>query len=505
MAATFTAAAATSACLNFSPFACQDDTQCDAEPLGRCELGVGYCSYPDVACLETGYRYEPDAGDGLGGECVIPGGVGTGSTTTEADTEPVLDSGESTMGPQTGPDTGETATDDATTTGDCGGAGQECCTGNECDPGLACSEGVCGCVSAVAVGDRHSCAIKLDGSVWCWGANDLGQLAVAAPEMSSTPIQVMGFGPGSEATVLAARNHTCAIHGTTAACWGDNTDQKVDFGAAIPFVTTPSEAVWATPATHVGAGGTHTCVSRGADLPVICWGSNASGQLSGAGGPDPQMATIPPGLEPSAIALGQSHTCVSALTGELLCWGDNASGQLGLDPATTPMSSETNVIAIPPIGSVVAGFEHTCARAGSDVLCWGRNDQGQVGDGTGVSTFTPTIVTFPPGTAAVTSVVAAADQTCAIVAPGDVWCWGGNSNGELLLPGDKMGNDAFALSPREIDLDFDVAQLATGVTHTCALSTTGQVLCWGVNGDGQIGDGTTADALDPTPVQLGCP
>ena len=83
MAATFTAAAATSACLNFSPFACQDDTQCDAEPLGRCELGVGYCSYPDVACLETGYRYEPDAGDGLGGECVIPGGVGTGSTTTD--------------------------------------------------------------------------------------------------------------------------------------------------------------------------------------------------------------------------------------------------------------------------------------------------------------------------------------------------------------------------------------------------------------------------------------
>lgn len=501
MVATFIVSATTSACLSFSPFACQEDSQCDSEASGSCEP-TGFCAYPDLACVGSGYRYEENAGDGLGGECVGTAGSGSGSDTTN-DTEPPLDTGEDTTG-TTGPDP-DTDTDDPTTGGDCGAGGQECCPGDQCDPGLACSEGVCGCVASVGVGDRHSCAIKLDGSVWCWGDNELHQLAVAAPEMSSTPIEVMGFGPGSEAQVLAARNHTCAIRNDVAACWGDNTGGKADFGAALPTLTTPSDAVWATPATHVGVGGTHTCVARGLGLPVICWGENDFGQLSGVGAPGRQMATIPPDFDPSAVALGQQHSCVVSLTGQLLCWGNNASGQLGLDPVTTPSTTTPSQITIAPIGDVVAGFEHTCARAGSDLLCWGRNDQGQVGDGTGTNTFTPSPVVFPPGTPAVVDVVAAADHTCAIVTGGDVFCWGGNSNGELLLPVDEMGNDAFALEPRPIDLGFAVEQLATGVTHTCALSTTGQVLCWGINGDGQIGDGTVADALDPTPVQLSCP
>lgn len=105
-----------------------------------------------------------------------------------------------------------------------------------------------------------------------------------------------------------------------------------------------------------------------------------------------------------------------------------------------------------------------------------------------------------------TALVAAADQTCAVIANGDLYCWGGNQNGELLLDGRMMGGeDGFTFSPQAIDLGLSVAQLATGITHTCALTTTGQLMCWGDNGQGQIGDGTTADALEPTPVQLSCP
>ncbi|MEX1367065.1 MAG: hypothetical protein AB1Z98_28315 [Nannocystaceae bacterium] len=503
LAAAFGAAAAASACLSFSPFGCEDDAQCDAETAGRCEP-VGYCSYPDLGCPETGYRFESSAGDGLGGECVAIGGTGSGSSTSDGDTDPPIDTGDGTE-TDTGPDPTTGTDDDTTAGGECGGGGQECCPGDTCDPGLACSEGVCGCVTQVAVGDRHTCAIKLDGSVWCWGDNELGQLAVAAPKMSSTPLPVMSFGAGAAATVLTARNHTCALRGDVAACWGDNASQKVDFRSIDPVVTTPADAFWATPATVIGTGGSHTCAARGLGMPVVCWGDNSSGQLSGVGGPDPQSATIPPGLQPSALALGQAHSCVSALTGELLCWGANGSGQLGLDPTTTPATSTPSLITIAPIASVVAGFEHTCALQGSGVLCWGRNDQGQLGLGTTAATFMPTAVELPLGTPPVTSVVAAADQTCAVVATGDVWCWGGNGSGELLLEPDEVGNDAFALSPRAIDLGFSVEQLATGVTHSCALSTTGQVLCWGDNADGQIGDGTVSDALQPTPVQLSCP
>jgi len=510
LAATFVAAAATSACLNFSPFGCEEDSQCDTDALGRCEP-VGYCSYPDLQCPDTGYRFEDNAGDGLGGDCVGPEVASTGTETSAegSNTEPVLDTGDTTLDPTTtgpGPDT-ETDDEGTTTGGDCGGAGQECCPANSCDAGLACTEGECSCITAVTVGDRHTCATKLDGSLWCWGANDVGQIAQAAPAMSPMPLQVATFGPGMVAELVAARNHTCAIRNGVAACWGDNADQKVDFSLmAAPFVTSPLEALWATPATRVGVGGRHTCVARGAALPVSCWGDNDSSQLSGVGEPEPQNATLPMGVEPSAIALGQAHSCVAGLVmGELYCWGANGSGQLGLDPVATPSTNVPTVIPILPIGSVVAGFNHTCARAGADIVCWGRNDQGQVGNGTGVDTSIPTTVAFPPEAGNLVTVVAADDHTCAITATGALYCWGGNASGELLLPQDMMGNDGFALSPRAIELDFEVAQLSTGVTHTCALTTTGQLLCWGQNGNGQIGDGTMTNANEPTPVSLSCP
>ena len=210
-------------------------------------------------------------------------------------------------------------------------------------------------------------------------------------------------------------------------------------------------------------------------------------------------------FDPFVLALGNTHACASTLTGELYCWGDNAQGQLALDPALAPTSVVAQLVAVPPVGTVAAGAEHTCITSGSDVHCWGRNDLGQLGHGTNVGTFTPTPAMIEPGSGNVTALVAAADQTCIVLAGGAVQCWGGNQNGELLLEPDENGEDGFALTPRPIALDFAVAQLATGVTHSCALGTDGQVRCWGDNAQGQIGDGTVTDAIEPTPAQISCP
>jgi alpha-tubulin suppressor-like RCC1 family protein len=214
---------------------------------------------------------------------------------------------------------------------------------------------------------------------------------------------------------------------------------------------------------------------------------------------------VPGGFEPFVIAMGSAHTCMSTLTGELYCWGANGQGQLSVDPAVTPTSNTPVGIGVPPVGTIAAGAEHTCATTGTDVQCWGRNDLGQLGIGTNVGTFTPSLVAFPPGSGNVAALVAAADQTCTVMVGGGVLCWGGNQNGELLLEPDKTGEDGFALSPRVIELGFTVQQLATGVTHSCALGTDGQVRCWGDNSQGQIGDGTVTDALEPTQAQISCP
>jgi alpha-tubulin suppressor-like RCC1 family protein len=497
--------AALSACLQFDPFGCQEDTQCDAQAMGRCDVPTGWCSYPDLACA-TGYRFEGNAGDGLGGECVGTDPTGTGTDPSTGDTtEPPLDTGP--LDSSTGPDPSDSSSDDAPTTGDaCGGAGEACCAADVCDAGLQCSEGLCGCVQAVAVGDRHTCVVRLDGSVACWGANDLGQLATdpAVTPSSPTPVEIAGFGPGSEAVALAMRRHNCAARSDESlVCWGDNASLAVDVMDPSPVVIVPVEVAWGLPAMQVGVGGSHTCVGRGARQAPVCWGANGSGQLTGAEAPGP--AFVPGGFEPSAVATGSAHTCMSTLLGDLYCWGANGNGQLAVDPVVAPTSSVPQATGVPPVATVVAGAEHTCALVGTDVQCWGRNHLGQLGIGTDVGTFTPTLVTLPPGAGIVAALVAAADQTCVVTGSGGVLCWGGNQNGELLLEPDETGEDGFALAPRAIELGFPVAQLATGVTHSCALGTDGQVRCWGDNAQGQIGDGTVTDALEPTPAQISCP
>ena len=509
VALAFTAAgsAATSACLKFDPFGCQEDTQCDAEAMGRCDAPTGYCSYPDVACA-TGYRFESNAGDGLGGECVgaDPTGTGPEPSTSEA-TEPPLETSLDDTITTTGPDPTETATDDEPTTGPaCGGSGEACCAGDSCDAGLECSEGLCGCVQTVTVGDRHTCIVKLDGSVWCWGANDLGQLATdpAVTPSSPVPVAIAGFDTGAAILELRARRHTCALRGDqTLSCWGDNTAMKANPLDPAATVLVPAATPAAVPAMHLGVGGTHTCVGRGARQAPTCWGDNSSGQLTSTETPGPVFVTG--GFEPFVLALGTAHTCASTLAGELYCWGANANGQLAVDPAVTPTSNVAQAITLPPVGTIAAGADHTCATTGSDVQCWGRNNLGQLGIGSAADTYTPSLAMIPPGSGTIAALVAAADQTCVVMVGGAVLCWGGNQNGELLLEPDMTGEDGFALTPRVIELGFPVAQLATGVTHSCALGTDGQVRCWGDNAQGQIGDGTVTDALEPTPAQISCP
>ncbi|MCA9712000.1 MAG: hypothetical protein KDK70_39555 [Myxococcales bacterium] len=499
LAAGFAAAAATSACLNFDPFGCQDDSQCDAQAMGLCQP-AGYCSYPDLACLETGQRYEENAGDGLGGQCVGPMMSTTTTGPTSDGTDPDAGTLEDTG--TTGPDPDSSSDDGPTTGDDCGGGGQACCPGDACDPGLACSEGLCGCVRAIAVGDRHSCAIKLDDSLWCWGDNGLGQLAAEGVDSSAVPVQIPGFGPAAPVDTVHARTHTCVLLGDdTVQCWGDNAGMKVNPTAVPAVVLIPEQVSLGALIGAVGVGGTHSCTTLATGTGA-CWGANGAGQLTGAEAPGPVGIG---GVAPTAIALGETHSCMSDVTGAVFCWGDNAFGQLGIDPVMFPTSNVVQTVPVSPITQMVAGQHHMCARTGSDVVCWGRNTMGQLGIASQVDTFTPTSVTLPPGSGVVSELVAAADQTCAVTATGGVLCWGGNQHGELLLEPDMNGEDGFALEPRAITLGFSVAQLATGVTHTCALTTTGQVLCWGENGQGQIGDGTMTDALEPTPVQLACP
>jgi alpha-tubulin suppressor-like RCC1 family protein len=504
------------ACLKFSAFACETDDQCDLGgglPMGTCVQPVGFCAYPDAQC-PSGLRFDASAGDGLGEECVNDGTPGTGDATVgdDDDTDASATETEDTtagMPPTTGDVTGPDPSTGGDTQAVCGGAGAECCAGDACDPGLECMGSGCGCVASVAAGLRHTCAVKIDGTVWCWGAGDLGQLGMdlgPGMTMSTLPLEVPAeLGAGMEAELVAAREHTCVSRSDgSAICWGHNTNGKAD-PLSLENMVPPTVTTWAMSPTTVGVGQNHSCVGRDEGISATCWGDNASGQLgTAAAGPGPFDVTIA-GFEPAQIVGGTAHTCASNLMGAVYCWGANGSGQLARDPVTVPSSDAPLVVPVDPVGALSSGDEHVCARVGTTAWCWGANSLGQLGDGTGIASFTPVAVALPPTAGAVTDVVSGPDQSCAIVAGGGLWCWGSNASGQLLLEPDKMGNDMYTLAPQEIEVGATVLQVATGGTQTCALTDEGTVLCWGINDFGQNGNGTTNYGFSPTPVELECP
>jgi alpha-tubulin suppressor-like RCC1 family protein len=273
----------------------------------------------------------------------------------------------------------------------------------------------------------------------------------------------------------------------------------------------PAPAAAMTPMrwAHV-AGFLHTCaITTGSTL--WCWGLNQSGQL-GLGNTTetewvPRPVTVPARAGWTSITAGTTHTCAIRTGGTLWCWGQNDGGELGLGNTTNQdLPQPVTVPARAGWASVTGGDGDTCAiRTGGTLWCWGGNDGGQLGTGNTTSRDLPQQVTTPARGGWV-SVSAGTGFACAIHAGGSLWCWGHNEHGEL-----GIGNTTNQDLPRQVTTPTagGWSSVTTGVGHTCAIHTGGTLWCWGTNGFGQLGIGTTTgqdlpeQVLSPAPSGWG--
>ena len=191
-------------------------------------------------------------------------------------------------------------------------------------------------VNAVAIGWHHACAVRMDGTLWCWGANDLGQLGPGVGAAPGIPIQVPGI--ADAIAVACGREFTCVVHRTGAIdCFGADDQGQLGSGMTMPSSPTPLRVMSVSDATSVSAAsaGTHACAVRMSGL-LACWGGNASGQL-GDGTTMPRNAPVMIAMPTDASAVaaggiaadGTGHTCALDHEGRVWCWGDGALGQLG--------------------------------------------------------------------------------------------------------------------------------------------------------------------------------
>ena len=220
-----------------------------------------------------------------------------------------------------------------------------------------------------------------------------------------------------------------------------------------------------------------------------------------------------------AIVAGEEHTCALIDTGAVRCWGRGPRGQLGYGDTQSIGDDETPASAgdVELGGAAVelaAGGRHTCALLGDGaVRCWGEGGRGQLGYGDtqsiGDDEVPASAGDVPLGGVAV-ALAAGGAHTCAVLQSGDLRCWGAGQFGQLgLAATDDIGDGEAPSSVPGVDLGGSAAAVGAGSDHSCAVTTGGAVLCFGLANSGQLGYGNTAaigDDEDPAaagPVVLG--
>ena len=353
-------------------------------------------------------------------------------------------------------------------------------------------------VTAITAGQDHSCGLTEAGIVFCWGRNDAGQLGDSSVVGRLTPVRARAT--ATFASISAGFAHTCALTASgQAMCWGSNVQGRLGDGTttnrAVPTAVS-GDVTFAS----VQAGGTHSCglTSSGA---AYCWGQNGSGQL---GDNTLDFRTVPTlvagGLTFASLSLGANHTCGLTSVGAAYCWGLNASAQLG-DGTQTRRIVPTAVLGGQTFTQISAANEHTCAvRADGAAYCWGTNGSealgtvGRIGDGTTVQLRTePTAVV---GGLTFREVRAGGQHSCGVTTSGLLQCWGVNSSGQL-----GTGSTTPSTSPVPVAGGFAWDALAVGTFHGCGVRDAGRAFCWGQGTHGKLGDGGTANRGEPTGVR----
>jgi len=377
---------------------------------------------------------------------------------------------------------------------------------------VALQEAAANGLEVVSAGYDHTCALTADGTAYCWGVNGYGELGHApdATETCEEEVGHVGLAPPQGPPIAcrtrptqvdtdlrfreigAGHQFTCGLVKDGAAyCWGRN-----DFGMLGTPLTSGSHQPVPVAGSHsftrLTVGWSHAC-GLAQDGSAYCWGFNVSGQLgNGAGGPDLHR------FEPTrvvgdysfvAIDAGPEATCAVTAEGEGYCWGRNDHGQLGDGSRSytgrdTPARVEGGV----RFGRILPGMG-TCGldREGR-VHCWGRAHLGtQAVNESPTPVRVDTDLTF-------TSLAAGISHACAVAETGSAYCWGSNAYGAL---GAGAGGGYGTRSPVQVAGGYDFTSITISNMHTCATTGAGEILCWGHNRYGQLGDRTTEHRAEP--------
>ena len=350
----------------------------------------------------------------------------------------------------------------------------------------------------IACGADHSCGVTNDGSVLCWGGNGSGESSGASGTWIDTPVAIPGFGPGkllNALMVAAGEAHSCALaEDGSVHCWGRSTygalGRPGSSAAPGPVVVSGSLDPLSG-ATYVSSHGSTTC-ARVTNGDVYCWGAGEDGQLGGPLESDTAVRiVVEPAFAVENVEVGGRHVCARRADGRVYCWGHAGAPELGGSEPPSGSSGVKYVALRSANGPEVAGGKsHTCAvRSGmkATVKCWGSNDSGQLAADPATLPLAAAPLTIE-GVSGITALAAGDQHTCVLSETGTISCWGANAFGQS-QPASAGGivTVPSPVGPPPLPFPLDRARnLTAGESHTCATTGRGDVFCWGDNSVGQL-------------------
>ena len=333
-------------------------------------------------------------------------------------------------------------------------------------------------VQHVARGRYHGCVLTHAGHVYCWGANQYGQLGmgsagasqalahqVVAPSTAGAPLQA-GFLEGAVELAVGPYISCARLAEGTVACWGRDAFGGLGLGDTNPGNRSMTRPTWVQGqsggslqgATHISVGHSSVCIA--AAQSVRCAGRALHGGLGDGSvldefsqsfpvnvlGPD---GISPWSVTPSALVHRSGGPCLLDQAGEAFCWGDASGGQVigaqGRDNPF-PISVQRNLPSATAgsFNQISASGQHVCVRnKEGGVLCWGSNVNHQLGRA--------------------------------------------RTRSEVTLPGRRLLPPAPPIDPVSGNPLEGIIDISAGDTHTCALTEDHRVLCWGSNLWGELG------------------
>ncbi len=364
-------------------------------------------------------------------------------------------------------------------------------------------------VAVIAAGANHTCATLNSGSVYCWGQgiDTAPANGTTSPSTYALPISGITDAQPSSGALAGGDGFSCAIRVNGGVrCWGANSEFRKQLGnntatpSSVAVDVLASAGIPLTGASTIALSDSSACVRMGGIIK--CWGLGGSGEIGNGSTSMQPYATsngITTATSVAAASRGSSFCAVLSGAGGVKCWGLNRYGILG-DGTETTRLSPVSVSGISNALQISMGENHVCALTSSSespVKCWGLATNYRTGRGY-PNVLIPSTGTLVSSLGSLRQVSSGGSSACALTTSGEVRCFGAGSNGQL---GNGSQNNGYkSATTVNLGTGLTATSIAAGTSHYCALLGNSTIKCWGHGTYGTIGNNSTSVAYIPQPV-----